>query len=353
MDDTSRIPRRRMARLATAAALAVASLGLPPPRTRRSLPPSRDDPQSLPGRQPHAVDRCADLPTFRPRTRPSSTTWTWSTSPPRSCSRRRSASTSSTWLACRRWRLAHRTARQPGAATELRYDYLALLMTELATPPRLRRGGGGRRRRTEAPAGAAQRGRAADHARRRPRAARRPGEGDRSSSGHFVNNLVFLLAATGGTANEHAWLDGSGPAPWRACLPIREHPPEPSIPASGCCRHRSRCAARYTQPTGSSSPATSTPTGTARPEQPDRLLTPRSRRHGRYLPILHPGQPGYTAGLGDDLTQPADAVEHRIDMVMFRGAVVPVTSQISAPSGRPRWPLGVGPPGLPAVLTLS
>jgi endonuclease/exonuclease/phosphatase family metal-dependent hydrolase len=45
-------------------------------------------------------------------------------------------------------------------------------------------------------------------------------------------------------------------------------------------------------------------------------------------PTLHPGDPGYTAGLGDDLNQPAGDVEHRIDMVMFKGAVVPVSSAV-------------------------
>jgi endonuclease/exonuclease/phosphatase family metal-dependent hydrolase len=45
-------------------------------------------------------------------------------------------------------------------------------------------------------------------------------------------------------------------------------------------------------------------------------------------PILHPGEPGNTSGLGDDLTEPADDVEHRIDMVLVRGAVVPVSSEI-------------------------
>ena len=45
-------------------------------------------------------------------------------------------------------------------------------------------------------------------------------------------------------------------------------------------------------------------------------------------PILHPGDPGYTAGLGGDLNEPADDVEHRIDMVMYRGAVTPVSSRV-------------------------
>ncbi|WP_319460191.1 hypothetical protein [Micromonospora sp. RTP1Z1] len=51
------------------------------------------------------------------------------------------------------------------------------------------------------------------------------------------------------------------------------------------------------------------------------------------------GDPGYTAGLGDDLTEPADDVEHRIDMVMVRGAVAPAASEVfgtaqQTPDGR-------------------
>lgn len=45
-------------------------------------------------------------------------------------------------------------------------------------------------------------------------------------------------------------------------------------------------------------------------------------------PILHPGDPGYTAGLGGDLSEPADDVEHRIDMVMHRGSVRPLASHV-------------------------
>jgi endonuclease/exonuclease/phosphatase family metal-dependent hydrolase len=45
-------------------------------------------------------------------------------------------------------------------------------------------------------------------------------------------------------------------------------------------------------------------------------------------PILHPGDPGFTAGLGDQLNQPPTSVEHRIDMVMFRGDVLPRSSQV-------------------------
>ncbi|MFI6233510.1 hypothetical protein ACIBD9_08120 [Micromonospora sp. NPDC050784] len=43
--------------------------------------------------------------------------------------------------------------------------------------------------------------------------------------------------------------------------------------------------------------------------------------------------------MGDDLSQPEGAVEHRIDMVLFRGALVPVSSLIfgterQTPDGR-------------------
>lgn len=58
-------------------------------------------------------------------------------------------------------------------------------------------------------------------------------------------------------------------------------------------------------------------------------------------PGLHPGDPGYTAGLGDDLTEPADDLEHRIDMVMYRGVVVPVDSWLvgnTVQTAGGRWP---------------
>jgi hypothetical protein len=42
-------------------------------------------------------------------------------------------------------------------------------------------------------------------------------------------------------------------------------------------------------------------------------------------PILHPGDPGFTSSLGDDLNDPPDAPEHRIDMVMFTGDVTPAS----------------------------
>lgn len=60
-------------------------------------------------------------------------------------------------------------------------------------------------------------------------------------------------------------------------------------------------------------------------------------------PILHPGDPGYTSGLGDDLTEPADSVEHRIDMVMFAGDVKPIKSRLFGNDPRNRTPDGRWP----------
>lgn len=56
-------------------------------------------------------------------------------------------------------------------------------------------------------------------------------------------------------------------------------------------------------------------------------------------PILHGDEPGYTAGLGDDLTEPADDVENRIDLIMFKGSITPVRSwtfgtEYKTPDGR-------------------
>lgn len=60
-------------------------------------------------------------------------------------------------------------------------------------------------------------------------------------------------------------------------------------------------------------------------------------------PILHPGDPGYTASLGDDLNEPPDAVEHRIDMVMLSGAVTPVKSKLYGDDLDNRTPGGLWP----------
>lgn len=61
-------------------------------------------------------------------------------------------------------------------------------------------------------------------------------------------------------------------------------------------------------------------------------------------PILHPGDPGYTSGLGDDLNEPADSLEYRIDMVMFRGdGIKPIKSELVGNDPRDRTPSGLWP----------
>ncbi len=61
-------------------------------------------------------------------------------------------------------------------------------------------------------------------------------------------------------------------------------------------------------------------------------------------PILHPGDPGFTSGLGDDLNEPADDLENRIDMVMFRGdGIKPIKSNLVGNDPRNRTPDGLWP----------
>jgi endonuclease/exonuclease/phosphatase family metal-dependent hydrolase len=61
-------------------------------------------------------------------------------------------------------------------------------------------------------------------------------------------------------------------------------------------------------------------------------------------PILHPGDPGFTSSLGDDLIEPPDALENRIDMVMFRGAgIKPIKSELVGNDPRNRTPGGLWP----------
>jgi hypothetical protein len=84
-------------------------------------------------------------------------------------------------------------------------------------------------------------------------------------------------------------------------------------------------------------------TGPALPEPNNRLAYFVLVQGGMIdtWPILHPGDPGFTAGLGEDLDEPATDVEHRIDMVMFRGAVTPVSSRVFGTERQTaggRWP---------------
>ncbi|MEU4481000.1 endonuclease/exonuclease/phosphatase family protein [Micromonospora sp. NPDC023966] len=45
-------------------------------------------------------------------------------------------------------------------------------------------------------------------------------------------------------------------------------------------------------------------------------------------PLLHHRDPGYTVDLGVDLNQPADSLEHRVDLILVRGAVKPLRSEV-------------------------
>ncbi|HKA68100.1 MAG TPA: endonuclease/exonuclease/phosphatase family protein [Actinomycetes bacterium] len=60
-------------------------------------------------------------------------------------------------------------------------------------------------------------------------------------------------------------------------------------------------------------------------------------------PILHPGDPGFTSSLGDDLNDPADALEHRVDMVMFKGDVTPAKSYRTGNDPKNRTASGLWP----------
>lgn len=60
-------------------------------------------------------------------------------------------------------------------------------------------------------------------------------------------------------------------------------------------------------------------------------------------PILHPGDPGFTSSLGDDLVDPPDALEHRIDLIMFLGEVEPKRSWLTGNDPRNRTESGLWP----------
>jgi endonuclease/exonuclease/phosphatase family metal-dependent hydrolase len=73
-------------------------------------------------------------------------------------------------------------------------------------------------------------------------------------------------------------------------------------------------------------------------------------------PILHPGDPGFTSSLGDDLNDPPDALEHRIDMVMFKGDVTPAKSYRTGNDPKNRTASGLWPSdhlGYVAVLRIG
>ncbi|MGI5525693.1 endonuclease/exonuclease/phosphatase family protein [Micromonospora sp. CA-259024] len=239
------------------------------------------------------------------------------------------------------WRTG--TFGDPAPATEIRYDYLALLMGELS------RSGHAydvavvqAEADLEAPAGAPH----VLDVRLTMRDVILVRHGGRvkvtdSSSGTFTNNLTFTLPATNGTVTStRGWTAVDvvhGQRPFRF---VNTHL-EAFHPGVRVLQARELLAGPLATAPGDVILAGDLNTGPDLPVAENRLAYAALVAGGMRdtWQILHPGEPGYTAGLGDDLNQPADAVEHRIDMVLFRGAVVPISSLIfgterQTPDGR-------------------
>ncbi|MFI6327068.1 endonuclease/exonuclease/phosphatase family protein [Micromonospora chersina] len=230
----------------------------------------------------------------------------------------------------------------PAPATEVRYDYLALLMAELA--------GSGHpydvvvaqdEADLEAPAGAPY----LRDVRLTMRDVILVRHGGRvkvnaTSSGNFVTNLVFPLAATGGTATStRGWTAVDAAVGGRTFRFVNTHleafhPGVRLLQAQELLRGPLSVPGRLVLVGDLNS-------GPDLPDPNNRLAYLALVAGGMVdtWPILHPGDPGYTSGLGDDLTEPADDVEHRIDMVLVRGPLTPVSSEVfgterQTPGGR-------------------
>ncbi|MEU2614724.1 endonuclease/exonuclease/phosphatase family protein [Micromonospora sp. NPDC007271] len=219
----------------------------------------------------------------------------------------------------------------PAPATQVRYDYLALLMAELAASGHPYDVAVVREEADlEGPA-------AAPHnvdVRLTMRDVVLVRHGGRikvtgTSSGNYVNNLVFPLSAVGGTATStRGWTAVDAVLGSRSFRFVNTHleayhPGVRLLQAQELLRGPLNVPGRLILVGDLNS-------GPELPD-PDNRLAYFALVAGRMVdtwPILHPGDPGYTAGLGDDLTQPADDVEHRIDMVLVRGSVVPLASEV-------------------------
>jgi len=220
----------------------------------------------------------------------------------------------------------------PAPATEVRYDYLALLLDELnrsghrydvavvQTEADL-----------EAPVGAPHN----VDVRLTMRDVILVRHGGRvkvtgTSSGNFVNNLVFPLPAVGDSVTSvRGWTAVDVVHGRRAFRFVNTHL-EAFHPGIRVLQARELLAGPLADAPGDVILAGDLNTGPDVPVPDNRLAYVELVAGGMVdtWPILHPGDPGYTAGLGDDLTEPGDAVEHRIDMVMYRGAIVPVASEL-------------------------
>lgn len=232
----------------------------------------------------------------------------------------------------------------PAPATQVRYDYLDLLMRELATS--------GHRYDVavvqqeadlEAPAGAPHN----LDVRLTMRDVILVRHGGRvkvtgTSSGNFANNLVLPLPAVGGSATStRGWTAVDLVHGRRAFRVVNTHL-EAFHFGVRVLQARELLAGPLATP-GDVILIGDLNTGPELPV-PDNRLAYFALVQGGMVdtwPILHPGEPGYTAGLGEDLDEPADDIEHRIDMVMFRGEVTPVSSRVFGTERRTRaglWP---------------
>lgn len=230
----------------------------------------------------------------------------------------------------------------PAPATQVRYDYLDLLTRELAASGHPYRIAVVQSEADlEAPAGAPY------HldARLTMRDAILIRDGGRvkvtgTDSGSFVNNLVFPLPAVGGSATStRGWTAVDLAHGERVFRVVNTHL-EAFHPGIRVLQARELLSG----PLAGSGDVVLTGDLNTGPELP----VPDNRLAYFVLvqaglvdtwPILHPSEPGYTAGLGDELTEPADDVEHRIDMVMYRGDFTPVRSEVfgterQTPDGR-------------------
>lgn len=230
----------------------------------------------------------------------------------------------------------------PAPATDIRYDYLDLLMRELAASGHPYQVAVVQAEADlEAPAGAPY----FLDARLTMRDAILIRQGGRvkvtdTSSGNFTNNLVFPLPSVGSTATStRGWTAVDLVHGERAFRVVNTH-----LEAFHYGIRVLQARELLSGPLAVSGDVVLTGDLNTGPELP----VPDNRLAYFVLvqaglvdtwPILHPGEPGYTAGLGDELTQPADDVEHRIDMVMYRGAFTPVRSEVfgterQTPDGR-------------------
>lgn len=232
----------------------------------------------------------------------------------------------------------------PAPATEVRYDYLALLMSELA------RSGHPydvavvqNEADLEGPA-------SAPHnldvrlTMRDVILVRHGGRVKVTSawSANFVNNLVYPLPAVGGTATStRGWTAVDAVHGQRVFRFVNTH-----LEAFHYGIRVLQARELLSGPLSTTRDvilAGDLNTGPAVPDPNNRLAYFTLIAGGMVdtWPILHPGDPGNTAGLGDDLVQPPDSLENRIDMVLFRGVVVPVAGELfgnERQTADGRWP---------------